>query len=81
MQVRCSRPNYLAIFVVTLTYQVDLSEVDAALPEHVAWLDQQYADGVFVASGRQCLGGRDDPCCGTSREDWNAGLPSTCSGG
>jgi hypothetical protein len=40
-------------FVVTLTYQVDLSEVDAALPEHVAWLDQQYADGVFVASGPQ----------------------------
>jgi len=41
------------VFVVTLTYLVDLSEVDAALPEHVAWLDQQYADGVFIASGRQ----------------------------
>ena len=41
------------MFVVTLTYLGDLSEVDAALPEHVAWLDQQYADGVFIASGRQ----------------------------
>ena len=39
--------------MVTLTYLGDLSEVDAALPEHVAWLDQQYADGVFIASGPQ----------------------------
>jgi uncharacterized protein YciI len=41
------------MFIVTLKYLADLSEVDAALPEHVAWLDQQYADGVFIASGRQ----------------------------
>lgn len=41
------------MFVVTLRYLVDLDEVDAVLPEHVAWLDQQYADGVFLASGRQ----------------------------
>ena len=41
------------MFIVTLTYLVDLGEVDAALRDHVAWLDQQYADGVFLASGRQ----------------------------
>ena len=64
-------PAYdLAMFMVTLTYLVDLSEVDAALPEHVAWLDQQYADGVFVASGRQVprVGGM-ILVAGTSRED------------
>jgi uncharacterized protein YciI len=48
-----NRSYDLTVFVVTLTYLVDLSEVDAALPKHVAWLDQQYADGVFIASGRQ----------------------------
>jgi len=48
-----ARPYDLAMFMVALTSLVDLSEVDAVLPEHVAWLDQQYADGVFVASGRQ----------------------------
>jgi len=42
-----------AMFLVLLTYTVDLAEIDAALPEHVAWLDRQYADGVFVASGRR----------------------------
>ena len=68
--LRCTRPYDLAMFMVTLTYLVDLSEVDAALPEHVAWLDQQYADGVFVASGRQVprVGGM-ILVAGTSRED------------
>lgn len=66
----CTRPYDLAMFMVTLTYLVDLSEVDAALPEHIAWLDQQYADGVFAASGRQVprVGGM-ILVAGTSRED------------
>jgi uncharacterized protein YciI len=65
-----ARPYDLAVFVVTLTYLVDLSEVDAALSEHVAWLDQQYADGVFIASGRQVprVGGL-ILVAGTNRED------------
>lgn len=41
------------MFIVVLTYTADLSQVDAALPEHAAWLDRQYADGVFLASGRR----------------------------
>ena len=41
------------VFVVTLTYTADLDRIDAVLPAHVEWLDAQYADGVFVASGRQ----------------------------
>jgi hypothetical protein len=31
--------------VVTVTYEVDLPEVDAALVEQIAGLDQKYADG------------------------------------
>jgi len=66
----CTRPYDLVMFMVTLTYLVDLSEVDAALPEHVAWLDQQYADGVFIASGRQVprVGGL-ILVAGTNRDD------------
>ncbi len=41
------------LFVVVLSYLVDLHHIDQALPDHVAWLDQQYADGVFVLSGRR----------------------------
>lgn len=39
------------MFVVVLTYRVDLARVDEALQDHIAWLDRQYADGVFLASG------------------------------
>lgn len=41
------------LFVVTLTYRVPLEQIDAALPEHAQWLDQQYAEGVFLLSGRR----------------------------
>lgn len=41
------------MFVTTLTYIVELDRIEGALPDHVAWLDRQYADGVMVISGRQ----------------------------
>ena len=41
------------MFIVTLTYVPDLALIDAALPEHREWLEQQYADGAFLASGPQ----------------------------
>lgn len=41
------------MFVSTLTYVVDLARIEEALPEHVAWLDRQYAEGVTILSGRQ----------------------------
>ena len=41
------------MFVVILTYLADLAQIDDALQDHIAWLDQQYADGVFIASGRR----------------------------
>ena len=36
-----------------LTYVRPLEEVDALMREHMAWLDEHYAAGRFVVSGRQ----------------------------
>ncbi|MFE3634885.1 YciI family protein [Streptomyces cellostaticus] len=41
------------MFVLELTYTAPLDEVDAALPAHRAWLDEQYENGHFLASGRK----------------------------
>lgn len=41
------------MFIVLLTYQVSLDLIDASLEAHSQWLDRQYDDGVFLASGRQ----------------------------
>jgi uncharacterized protein YciI len=41
------------MYVVLLNYTAPLEEVDAALPEHVAWLERNYEQGHFVASGRR----------------------------
>jgi len=41
------------MFVLELGYTAPLETVDAALEAHVAWLDEQYAAGVFLASGRK----------------------------
>ncbi|MEV6615918.1 YciI family protein [Streptomyces sp. NPDC051051] len=41
------------MFVLELTYTAPLDAVDAVLPDHVAWLDEQYTRGVFLASGRK----------------------------
>ncbi|AUG54755.1 YciI family protein [Thalassospira marina] len=39
------------MFIVNLTYLVDLNEIDAVLADHVEWLKQCYGTGAFVASG------------------------------
>lgn len=41
------------MFVLELTYTAPLDAVDAVLEAHVAWLDEQYAAGHFLASGRK----------------------------
>jgi uncharacterized protein YciI len=41
------------LFVLLLTYVKPLPEVDALMREHVAWLDEQYAAGRFLVSGRR----------------------------
>jgi uncharacterized protein YciI len=39
------------VFVVTLTYVAEIDLIDKKMDDHIAWLDAQYADGVFLASG------------------------------
>jgi uncharacterized protein YciI len=41
------------MFVLELTYTAPLDAVDALLDAHVAWLDEQFAKGVFLAAGRK----------------------------
>jgi len=41
------------MFVLELTYTAPHDAVDAVLPAHVDWLDEQYEKGVFLASGRK----------------------------
>jgi uncharacterized protein YciI len=41
------------MFVLLLTYTKPLAEVDALMRAHLAWLDEQYAAGRFLVSGRQ----------------------------
>lgn len=41
------------MFVIELVYKVDLAQIDAAMKEHVAWLNQHYAAGTFLVSGRK----------------------------
>ncbi|MEU5897351.1 MULTISPECIES: YciI family protein [Streptomyces] len=41
------------MFILELTYTAPVSAVDDLLEAHVAWLDEQYEAGVFIASGRK----------------------------
>lgn len=41
------------MFVLELTYQRPLDELDAAMPRHMAYLNAHYAAGTFLVSGRK----------------------------
>ena len=41
------------MFVVLLTYKKSLDVIDALLEEHIRFLEDHYAGGVFLASGRR----------------------------
>jgi uncharacterized protein YciI len=41
------------MFIVLLTYQKHLAEIDRLMNQHVAWLKGHYASGLFIASGRR----------------------------
>ena len=41
------------MFIISLTYQKPLEEVDAHLNAHVEFLKSHYAQGIFIASGRK----------------------------
>ncbi|MGV3768471.1 MAG: YciI family protein [Sphingobium phenoxybenzoativorans] len=41
------------MFVITLTYKVDLDVVDSHMDAHVAWIKTGLADGWLLIAGRQ----------------------------
>jgi len=41
------------MFVIELTYKVELAEIDAQMAAHVAFLKKYYASGNFLVSGRK----------------------------
>lgn len=41
------------MFIINLTYKVELAQVDEHLEAHIDYLKQQYANSNFIASGRK----------------------------
>jgi len=41
------------VFIVSLTYKAELSEVDKHIDDHIVYLEKYYALGKFIASGRK----------------------------
>ena len=41
------------MFIVSLKYICDLSEIEKHLPAHIEYLERHYAAGHFIASGRK----------------------------
>ena len=41
------------MFIVSITYTKPASEIDSLLTAHKKFLNQQYAEGVFLMSGRK----------------------------
>ena len=41
------------MFLIDVQYVMSLEEVDEALADHVAFLNENYARGIFVVSGRK----------------------------
>jgi uncharacterized protein YciI len=41
------------MFVIELSYKVDLAQIDAHMKAHMAFLRKHYAAGTFVMSGRK----------------------------
>lgn len=41
------------MFIISLTYKTELSEVDKHISAHISYLEKYYASGKFIASGRK----------------------------
>ena len=41
------------MFILSLTYTVELSEVDRYIAPHMDWVNEGYDRGIFLASGRK----------------------------
>jgi uncharacterized protein YciI len=52
-RARALRADSRVMFVIELVYKAPLSEIDAHMAAHVAFLKKHYAAGTFVISGRK----------------------------
>jgi len=41
------------MFIISLTYKKDLSEVEAHIDEHIEYLNRYYEAGIFMLSGKK----------------------------
>lgn len=41
------------MFIIELSYKAELTEIDASMRAHMAYLKKQYAAGTFLISGRK----------------------------
>ncbi len=41
------------MFVISITYVCDISEIEKHLGDHIHYLEKQYSKGIFLASGRK----------------------------
>ncbi len=41
------------MFIVSISYQCPLSDIEPHLEEHIAFLNRYYVNGTFLASGRK----------------------------
>lgn len=41
------------MFIISLEYIKPLADIEAALPEHIAYLERYYRAGLFLMSGRK----------------------------
>lgn len=41
------------LYIAVLTYIRPVEEIDACLADHIAWLEEGYQAGAFIASGRR----------------------------
>ena len=41
------------MFIISLTYTVELNQIDAQIEAHIRFLDKYYDSGHFLASGRK----------------------------
>ncbi|UIJ46819.1 YciI family protein [Sphingomonas cannabina] len=48
-----ARVEAAPVSIITLTYRAPVEEIDRLLPEHVAWLEKGFDEGLFLIAGRQ----------------------------
>ncbi|HEY8396318.1 MAG TPA: YciI family protein [Flavihumibacter sp.] len=41
------------MYIIELTYKVPVAEIDAAMADHIEYIDKYYQTGNFLASGRK----------------------------